>query len=121
MQAILDLERVIQVRVVDQAFPAHGSTWLLEIDAHDQIQRVGHFCRQCLEALGVFLGCLQVVDRAGADHDEQAVIIAIEDVANHLAALADGVQGGVGQRDVALELIRGDQSLVGGNVKVVNR
>ncbi len=121
MQAILDLERVIQVRVVDQAFPAHCGARLLEVHAHDQIQRVGNFRRQYLEALGVLFGCFQVVDRARADHDEQAVIIAIENVANHFATLADSLQGSVGQRDVALELIRCDQSLVGGNVEVVNR
>ncbi len=47
--------------------------------------------------------------------------MAIKNVANHFAALADGLQGSIGQGDVALELIRSDQSLVGGNVEVVNR
>jgi cobaltochelatase CobN len=65
VQAVLDLERVIQVRVVDQAFPADGGAWLLEIHAHDQVQGVGDFRGQHLQALGVFVGGLDVVDRAG--------------------------------------------------------
>ena len=121
VQAVLDLEGVVQVRVVDQAFPADGGTRLLEIHAHDQVQGVGHFSRQHLEALGIFVGGLEVVDRAGPDHHEQAVVGAVENVTDDFAALGDGLQGSVAQGDFALELIGGDQGLVGFNVKVIDR
>lgn len=97
MQTILNLERVIQVRIVDQAFPADGGTRLLEIHTHDQIQGIGNFLGQYLETIGVFVGGLDVVDRARADHDKQTVVGAIENVANDFAALGDGAQGGVAQ------------------------
>ncbi|MNW07424.1 hypothetical protein D3C71_2040280 [compost metagenome] len=63
---------------------------------------------------------LDVVDRAGADHDEQAMVLAIEDVAHHLAAVDYGAQGVIGQGNFAFQLLRRDQGLVGGNVKVVD-
>ena len=121
MQAVLDLERVVQVRVVDQALPADGGTRFLEIDAHDQIQGVGHFFGQRLEALGVFVGSLEVVDRAWPDYHEEAVVGAVENVTNDFAALGDGLQGSVAQGDFALELIGRDQGLVGFDVQVVDR
>ena len=52
----------------------------------------------------------------GPDYHEQAVVGAIKNIANDFAALGDGAQGGVAQGDIALELIGGDQSLVGGDV-----
>nr|GEX82438.1 hypothetical protein [Tanacetum cinerariifolium] len=51
----------------------------------------------------------------------RAVILAVENVADDFATLADRGLGGRGQRDFAFQLIRGDQCLVGGNVEVVNR
>src|SRR5690606_24544466 len=71
VQAVLELEGVIQVRVVDKAFPADGGARSFEVPAHDQVQRVGHVLGQHFQALGVFVGSLDVVDRARADHDEQ--------------------------------------------------
>ncbi|MCY1437385.1 hypothetical protein D9M71_535440 [compost metagenome] len=56
------------------------------------------------------------MDRAGADHHEQAVVLAVEDIANHFTAAGDGPKCGITQRDVLLELIGRDQGLVGGNV-----
>ncbi|MNF39686.1 hypothetical protein D3C84_206650 [compost metagenome] len=121
VQAVLDLERVVEVRVVDQALPADGGARLLEVHAHDQVQAVGDLGSQLLEALGILVGGLDVVDRAGADHHEQAVIVAVENVAHHLAAVTHGLPGGFGEGQFVLELFRGDQRLVGGDVKVVDR
>ncbi|MNE96186.1 hypothetical protein D3C80_1943580 [compost metagenome] len=70
MQAVLNLERVVQVRVVDQAFPADCGAWFFEVHAHDQVQSIGHFRGEDFEPLGIFMGRFDVVDRAGADHHE---------------------------------------------------
>ncbi|MNZ48630.1 hypothetical protein D3C78_663780 [compost metagenome] len=121
VQAILDLERVIQVRVVDQAFPADGGARFFEIHAHDQVQRVGHFLGQHFQALGVLVGGLDVVDRARADHDEQAMVLAVENIAHHFTAGSHSLQGLGAEGDFLLELIGGDQGLVGGNVQVIDR
>jgi hypothetical protein len=47
---------------------------------------------RCRAALGVFEPGLGVVDGAGADHDEQAVVVAVHDGA-HLVAGAGDEQG----------------------------
>lgn len=121
VQAILDFEGVVQVRIVDQALPAHGGTRLLEVHAHHQEQGVGDLFRQRLEPLGVLVRRLEVVNGAGANHQEQTVVLAVEDVAYHLAAVADGLQGGVTERHLAFELLGSDQGFVGSNVQVVDR
>ncbi len=121
MQTILDLEGVVQVRVVDQALPAHGGTRFFEIHPHHQVQRVGHFFGQGLQARCVFMRGLDVVDGAGADHDEQAVILAIENIAHHVTASSHGLQGLGAKGDFLLELVGGDQRLVGCNVQVIDR
>ena len=116
MQTVLDLERVVQIRVVDKAFPAHGGTGLFEINPHDQIQRVADFSRKHLQALGVFMGSLEIVNRARPDDNEQSMVSAIQDVANHLAPFGHGPQRCFAERNLAFELFRGDQGFVGGNV-----
>ena len=116
VQAVLDLEGVVQVRVVDQAFPADGGTWLLEVDTHDQIEGVGDFRSEHFEALGILVGGFDIVDGAGADHDEQAMILAVEDIAHHFTARGHGLKRGGAEWNLLLELIGRDQCLVGGNV-----
>ncbi len=37
--SLLDMKGIIQVRIVDQALPAHGGARFLEIHAHDEQQR----------------------------------------------------------------------------------
>ncbi|MNI87168.1 hypothetical protein D3C81_2025660 [compost metagenome] len=64
---------------------------------------------------------LDVVDRARADHYEQAMVFPVEDIAHHFAACSNGLQGFGAEGDFLLELIGSDQGLVGGNVKVVDR
>ncbi|MCY1226278.1 hypothetical protein D9M72_385050 [compost metagenome] len=120
VQAVLDLEGVVEVRVVDQAFPADGGARLLEVHAHHQEEGIGQLGSQALQAVGVLVSGLDVVDGAGAHDHEQAMVLAIEDIAYHLATVGDGAQGCIGQGNFALQLLRRDQGLVGGNVKVVD-
>ncbi|MNF16291.1 hypothetical protein D3C80_2192530 [compost metagenome] len=61
------------------------------------------------------------MDRAGPDDHEQAMIGAVQDVADDFPALGHGAQGSVAQGNIALELVRRDEGLVGGDVKVVDR
>ena len=121
MQAILNFERVIHKWIVDQAFPADSGTRLLEIHPHNQIQTVRNLGSQRLEALGILVGGLDIVDRARPDHHEQAMILAIENIADHLTTAGNRAQGSIGQRNFTLELCGGYQGFVGGNVQVINR
>ena len=34
---LVDIKRVVEVRIVDQTLPADGGTWLFKVDAHDDL------------------------------------------------------------------------------------
>src|SRR5690606_34486793 len=121
VQSVLDLETVIQIRVVDQSFPANGGTRLLEVHAHDQIQGVADLGGQLPEPTGIVLGRLDIMNGAGADDDEQAVVLAVENVANDLAASAYGGLRRLAHGDSGLELGRCNHRFVGSNVQIINR
>jgi hypothetical protein len=72
VQAFLDVEGIVHARIVDVALPAGRGARLFEIHAHHQQQRVGDFVGERLQAPGVVEAGHRVVDRAGADDDEQA-------------------------------------------------
>ncbi len=121
VQAILDLEAVVQIGVVDQTLPAHGGAGLFKIHAHDQIQGIADFGSQLLETAGVVLGRFHVVDGAGANDDEQAVILAVQNVTNDLTAFDDGGFRRLAHGDPGLELRRSNHYFVGSNVQIINR
>src|SRR5690606_23090745 len=116
VQSVLDLEAVVKIGIVDQSFPADSGARLLEIDAHDQIQRIADFVRKFPEASRVVLGRIDIVDRAGADDDEQSMVLAVEDVANDLAAFYDSLLRRCGQRNLGLEVGRRNQYFVRSNI-----
>lgn len=44
-EALVDLEAVVEVGVVDQTFPADGCAWFFEVDAHDDVEVIfGGLC-----------------------------------------------------------------------------
>ena len=65
--------------VVDEAFPADGGAGFFEVDAHDDVEVVLEACGFGFEEVGVFDGGGGIVDGAGADDGEEAVVIATED------------------------------------------
>ena len=79
-QAVVDAEAAVEVGVVDQPLPAHGGARLFEVDAHHDLEVVGVTRRaRAARRRGVVEGGLGVVDRAGADDDDQAVVVAVQD------------------------------------------
>ena len=117
--AFLDVEGVVHVGIVDEAFPAHRRARLLEVDAHDQQHRLVDLRGQPAQALRVFAGSDRVVDRARTDDDEQARIVAVEDPAHGLAAAIDEVLGRLRQRQVALDRLRRREQLARDDVDVL--
>ena len=89
--AFVDTERIVHVRVVDKALPAGCRAWFLKINAHDQQQRIVQFIGQCLEPAGIIDARDRVVNRTGANNDEQAGITPVEDIAQGFAAVYDGL------------------------------
>src|SRR5690606_14206570 len=77
-EAVVDVERIVKMRVVDEALPADRGARLLKIDAHDDEHVILEALCFHLELGGVFERRFGIMDRAGADDSEQPVIIAAE-------------------------------------------
>ena len=73
-QALVDVEAAVEIGIVDQALPADRGARLLEIDPHHDLEPVGEPFAQGGETLGIFDRGDGIVDRAGADDDQQAVV-----------------------------------------------
>ena len=116
--AFVDLERIVHVRVVDIAFPARGGTRFFEIHAHHQQHRVLDFLLQRFQAARVIEAGDGVVDRAWADDDEQALVLAVDDVAQRFAAAADGVESTLRQRQFGVQFGRCRHGREGSDVDI---
>lgn len=99
-QTLVDLEGLVDVRVVDQALPADGRAGLLEVGAHDDAQVVGELVGERLEAVGVLEGGGGVVDGAGPDDDEEPVVLAHDDACRITTTFDHCLEGRFGDRDV---------------------
>lgn len=70
-EALVDLERFVDIRVIDQSFPANSRAWLLEVSAHNNAEITGKLVGESLEAMAVLDGSGGVVDGAwAADYEE---------------------------------------------------
>ena len=108
-QSLVDGVAVVHVRVIDVALPADGGAGLLEVDAHQDEQVVGEGIGLCLELAGVVHGLRVVMDGAGTDNDQQAIVLAGEDAADRRTAVLDQLGGGVGGGQPFLKQGRGDE------------
>lgn len=114
-QTLVDLEAVVDIRVVDQSLPADGGTRLLEVGAHDNQQIILVFLFQLHQSVAVFERHLGVVDRAGADDDEETALISVgtlNDGNGFLTALEDRLLRALGQCDLMLEQVGGRKRIV---------
>ena len=120
-QALVDAEAAVEVRVVDQALPADGRARLLEVDAHDDAQRVRTAGRQRLQPLRVLAGRVHVVDRAGADHDDQAVVLAAQAARDRARGSRRRCRGAFADRQLLHQDRRRDQRPDALDAKVVGQ
>ena len=120
LHPFFDMEAVIHARIVDEALPAGRRARFLEIDPHDEHQRVGHFLRQRPEALGVVETSLGIVDGAGSHHEEQALVLAIQDALENPASLQHGVGSCFGERVPAVYFVRRGHRFEGFDVEVLS-
>src|SRR5665213_4020683 len=102
-QAVVDLVRLVKIRVVDQALPADGGAGLLKINAHDDAQVVGVFRDGVFEQRAVFACSLGVVDGAGPDQDKQPGIAPGEDLSDLMTRCENGLGGGLGNGELLFE------------------
>ena len=113
MKAASDVAGAIEMRIHDQSLPAHRCSRLFEIDPHDEKQVIGYFTSQTGQALSVFMTGFNIVDRAGADHDEEAAIVTEDDAMYLLTGPGDQVGLIRGRRDFSQQ-VRGSGQDAGG-------
>ena len=89
-EAIVDAEGLVEVGVVDEALPAEGGARLLEVDAHDDAEILREFGDSGFEARAVLARGFGVVNGAGADDYDEAMVLSLENVADLAARLEDG-------------------------------
>lgn len=98
-QSVIDLVGAVEVRIVDETFPADGGAGLLKVDTHDDAQILRELGDGGLQQGGVFARSIDIVDGARADEHEQARVALGEDAGDFEAGIEDG--GGGGFRDGA--------------------
>ena len=119
-QPFLDVEGIVEVRVVDQSLPADGGTRLLEIHAHHDVQAVADLVGQLAQTPRVVARGFHVVDRARADDHDQARVVAIENALQGPTTLEYRALGFLGKRDFPLESFGGDQHVLREDVDIVD-
>ena len=112
VQALVDLERIVEVRVVDQSLPANRGPRFLEVDTHHHEDVFGKLVRDSPEPRAIVPGGCRVVNGTGTDDYQQAVVLTGEDAVNGLACIGDSFGCPVRNGDIAYQLF-GRYQLVG--------
>src|SRR5262249_32791866 len=73
-----------------EALPADGGPRLLEVHPHDDAEVAGEIVGQRLEPMPVVEGGGRVVYRARSHHDDQAIVLAVQDPGHFLAPAGHG-------------------------------
>lgn len=107
-QALVDIEAVVDVRVVDETLPPDRRARLLQVGAHDDEQVILVLLLHLQKAVAVLESHVGVVDRAGPNDHHQPVlsgICAVNDGNGLLTALEDRLLRPFRLRDLMLEQV----------------
>ena len=110
---------VVEMGVVDEAFPADCRARLLKIDTHHQKETIPNLPGEVGQAPGIVDCRNGIVDRAGAHDHEQAGILAAQDTACGLAVLRDTGQNVNGGGQPLLDLPGGHQARHSSHAKIL--
>jgi cobaltochelatase CobN len=103
-QAFVDVKAPVQIGIVDQALPAHGRARLLEVHAHDDLERALVALALFAQPTRVLQRRLGIVNRAGADHDRETIVARVQNSLQSAARCAHGRRGMLAERVLAHEL-----------------
>jgi len=92
-EALVDLERPVEVWVVDEPFPPNGCAWFFKVGTHDD-EEITPFWYLRFEELRVSDGLLWRMDRAGANDDEDPIIVSGQNSSGVVAGRSDSLLGG---------------------------
>jgi len=93
LQACGNLERIIEMGIVDQPFPSNRGAWLFKIGSHDNEEAIGRFIGQGLESLGIIPCCLDIMDRTWSHDHQQSRVFSTQDASDRSPAHGYGFAG----------------------------
>lgn len=99
-KANVDLERTIDVRIVDEALPADGGSWLFEVAPHHYNQFVRVSVGQLLQFFGVIQHRDRIVDRAWANDQNQPLVFSAQRSLDLASCAVDEICSLIGERDL---------------------
>ena len=108
-QALVDVEALVQVGVVDQPLPADRRARLLEVGAHHDDQVIGIARGEARQPFAVVERRGGVVDRTGPGDDHQPRVLALQRVGNGRPRCRDDVRRPFADRDLLVKDRRRDQ------------
>ena len=89
------------MRIVDEPLPSNRGAGLFKVGAHDDEQPIAQRIRHWFQSIGILVGGLGIVDRAGADDHEQAfAVLPMQNAANGIPGFNDQRGGLVGNRQL---------------------
>src|SRR3954447_3868174 len=92
-KSVVNLERFVEMRVVDETFPANRSARLLEVHTHHEAQISREFGNSFFQLAGVLARGLGVVNGAGTDDYQQTMVFATKNVGDFGACAENRIRG----------------------------
>jgi len=111
-ETLVDLVRLIDIRVVDQTLPANSCARLFKVGAHDDAEVALELLGELDEARAVLDGSLGVVHGARTADDEKTVIALLNDLNGLFAALEHSRDGVCGSGDLRSEELGLDERVL---------
>jgi hypothetical protein len=111
-QPFVDLERLIDVGVIYQSFPANSRAGLFEIGTHYDAEIIRELFGKLLQTTSIFESRGRVVERTRATDDQEAIGSAHDNFNGIFAALDYSFEGGIGNWDLRKQQLRGYQRIL---------
>jgi hypothetical protein len=99
----IDVKGAVKMRIVDETLPTHGGARLLKVDPHHDLEVVGILLDEGLKLFSILERSLGMMDGAGPDDDEQAIILAVQNVGGLFASLRNEFGRRLRNREVVVE------------------
>ena len=77
-KALIDVEAVVDIWIVDKPLPAYGGSGLFKINPHQDAQIFFVLMASSDEVCRIFSGRLGVMNRAGTSNDEASIVFATD-------------------------------------------
>lgn len=85
-KAFVDFVGFVDVRVVDETFPADRRPWLFQVGSHNDAEVRGKLLSERLQTASVFQRGCRVMDGTWSNHNQKSVISLVDDLDTFLSA-----------------------------------